>query len=123
MSMTVTIINDRYSTTDGSQRKYIDYTISCTNPYTANGEVLSDFSGHFNKEFLGGWTTMVNPSVTVNLAGLAKSCVPRATTASTSTITLQLLAMGFATTAWGNYVDNTTANISNCTFTLRMSGR
>ncbi len=94
--------------------------MSCTNPYSTGGEA---FTHTLNKVFMGGKVLAVNPSVTIQNAGIAASGVIRATTASTTSLLLQFLNTGLpVTTAVGTWVDNTVANISNTSLIVELMG-
>lgn len=122
MSLTLTIIGNRFEGGNADQISRLRYTGSFTNPYTAGGEVVTSLP--FTKKIFGGKTLMVNPSVSTNLAGLAHNAIWRGDTSSTATIVLQLVQPGLSGTASaGFYIDNTTANISNLTCTFEMSGK
>lgn len=122
MTTTLTIIDDQYSANGIDGRKRLNFLISCTNPYSTGGEIIT-VSSYFPNKFLGGRVTMVNPSVTVDLTGIAASGTFRATTASTTTVLLQLLNTGLpVTAAVGRWVDNTVANISTTSFYAELVG-
>ena len=127
MSLTLTAIDDRYQANQGDTKR-MWFTGSLTNPYTAGGEVIGA-NTYFPRQFLGGVVTAVNPSVTAALAGVARTGTFRADTssvASTAALSpvLQFFQTGLAATASaGLWVDNTTANLSNTTFTCYMEGR
>lgn len=122
MSTTLTIIGSRLEGGNADQISRLRYTVSCTNPYTAGGEVITTLP--FTKKFFGGKVLQVNPVCATNLAGAAANSAFRGDTSSTATIVLQLLQTGLSGTASaGFWVDNTTANISNLTFTMEVSGK
>ena len=123
MSLTLTIIDDTYSSNSSDGRKRVFFTGSLTNPYTASGEVITTMSTYFYTKFLGGHVTMVNPSVTSALAGIAKTGTFRGDTSSLTTQVLQFFQTGLSGTASaGLWVDNTTANLSATTFTVEAYG-
>lgn len=127
MSLTLTVIDDRYQANQGDTKR-MWFTGSLTNPYTANGETVGA-NTYFPKQFLGGGVTAVNPSVTAALAGIARTGTFRADTNSVGSTAalapvLQFFQTGLAATASaGLWVDNTTANLSGTTFTCFMEGR
>ncbi len=123
MTATVTLTDDTYSANGADGRKRIYAAISLTNPYTAGGETITT-STYFPNRFDGGNVTMINPSVTADLAGIAASGVFRGTTASTTSALFQMFngALPGAATI-GRWVDNTVANLSNTTVYVEMIGR
>lgn len=122
MSITATLIDDKYSANDAAGRKTLYFTVSLTNPYTAGGESIT-VSSYFPNKVLGGNVTMVNPSVSIDAVGGLRNGVVRGDTSSTTTVVLQLLGCGLAgTSKVGLWVDNTVANVSNQTCTLQLIG-
>jgi len=122
MTTIVTLTDDTYSANGSDGRKRVYASISCVNPYTATGEVITN--SWFPNKFDGGKVTAVNPSCTVDLAGIGNSGLFRTTAASTSTLTLQFLNTGLPfTAAVGRWVDNTVANLSTLTLQVEMIGR
>lgn len=122
MTTIVTLTDDTFSANGGDGVKRIYASISCVNPYTATGEVLTN--SWFPNKFHGGKVVAVNPSSTVDLAGIGNSAVFRTTSASTSTLTMQFLNTGLpVTAAVGRWVDNTVANISTLTVQVELIGR
>lgn len=122
MTATFTILDDTYSANSADGKKRIWGTVSLTNPYTAGGESIT-VSSYFKKEFLGGNVTLINPSVSAANAGIAQTGRFRGDTSSTTTAVLQFWNTGLTGTAnAGLFVDNTTANLSNTTITVQMTG-
>ena len=123
MTLTLSIIDDTYSANDvAGGVKNVRFTASFTNPYTTGGETITT-STYFPAKFLGGGVESVNASVTTANAGIARTATFRGDTASTSIAVLQLFNAGLSGTASaGGFVDNTVANLSNTTVTLRMAG-
>lgn len=122
MSLALTIIGSRYEGGNADQVSRLRYTGSFTNPYTAGGEAITTFP--FTKKFFGGKVLSVNPVVATNLAGALGNAVFRSDTTSTGTVILQLLQTGLSGAASaGLWVDNTTANISNATCVIEISGK
>ncbi len=122
MTMTLTLIDDTYSSNESSGRKLIFGSVSCTNPYTAVGDLIT-ISTYFKSKFLGGFVGSVNASVTAALAGLASSAKFRGDTSSFTTAVIGLWQTGLSGTASaGLWVDNTTGNISATTFVVGMYG-
>jgi hypothetical protein len=122
MTTVLTAVDSTYHSNDATGLKRIFFSGSSTNPYSAGGESI-DISAYFKTKLLGGKVTMVNPSVTVDLTGIAASGTVRATTASTTTLLLQFLNTGLpVTTAVGRWVDNTVANISTMSFYAELIG-
>lgn len=121
MSLTFTILDDTYSANDSTGRKRIFGTVSLTNPYTANGESFT-VSTWFKTKFLGGHVTQVAAAVTTANAGIARTGTFRSDTNSVSAAVLFQMFQGGLTTLSGTWIDNTTANLSNTTFTLELFG-
>lgn len=122
MSLTFTIIDssDTVNTSDGL--KHVRGTFSFTNPYTAAGEALT-VSSYFPHSFLGGQVLSINPSVSIDNAGIVSMGKFRGDTSSTTTAVFQLFNTGLSGTAKaGLLVDNTIANISGISCTVEMWG-
>lgn len=129
MTLTLTVIDDNYGNNTADGTKTARYTGSFTNPYTAGGEVIdmSALGGAggtlFPTKFLGGAIEAINASVAVNDAGTLAASAIRGGTSSTSSCVLQLFNCGLsATNKAGLFVDNTVANISSYTATIRLTG-
>jgi len=123
MSVTASIVNDAYSGVSGDQRRNIDWTLSFTNPYTANGEVTNIWSGYAKKQFLGAWVTMVKPTVTATLTSKAPTLTVWADTSSTNTVTIKLYSLPLSGASMGELVDNSIANISGLTISMRTNSK
>lgn len=122
MSVTFTIIDDSGSSNNADGKKRVYGTLSFTNPYTPNGELLT-VSSYFPNKFLGGNVMAVGQSVTIANAGLVALAKFRGDTTSTTTAVIQLFNTGLSATAnAGLLVDNTVANISNITCLVEMVG-
>lgn len=128
MTLTLTVIDDQYASNGGDGVKSLRLTGSFTNPYTAGGESVT-LSSYFHatagstSKFLGGRVMAVNPSVSIDLAGVLATGVFRGDTSSTTTAVLQLFNAGLGgTSKAGLFVDNTTANLSTGTVTLLVQG-
>lgn len=123
MTTTVTLTDDTYSANGSDGRKRIYATISLTNPYTAGGEVITT-STYFPNKPDGGKVIMVNPSVTIDNAGIANTGMFRGTNASTTSLLLQFTNAGLtATSKAGLFVDNTVANLSGTTIFVELIGK
>ncbi len=122
MSILFTVIDDTYSANGTDGKKRIWGTVSLTNPYTANGEVITT-STYFKTKFLGGKVMMVDQQVTAANTGIALTGTFRGNTASTSVTLLQFFSVGLTGTAnAGLFVDCSTANLSSTTLTVQMEG-
>lgn len=122
MTATFTLVDGAYSEQASAGRKKLFGSVSLTNPYTAGGESIT-VSTYFNRTFLGGHITMVNPSVSAANAGIAETGVFRGDTSSITTAVLQFFNGGLSGTAnAGLQVDNTVANLSNTTVFVELNG-
>lgn len=131
MSLTLSVIDDTYSANDSTGRKHLFATVSLTNPYTASGETV-DLTSYFKNKFLGGTVRIVNPSVSIDNAGIVASGTFRGDTNSVSTTNLstgggnpvlQFFNIGLSGTAKaGLRVDNTVANLSSSTIVVDVLG-
>jgi len=122
MTATFTIIDDQYSANEGTVHKHVFGTVSLTNPYTAGGESIT-VSDYFKTKVKGGDVTLVNPSVTIDNAGIAATGKFRGDTSSVTTLVLQFYNNGLTgTSKAGLYVDNTVANLSSTTVVVEMWG-
>jgi len=119
MSTTVTLRDDIYSQNDATGKKRLFVTISCTNPYTANGELV-DCSTYFDTveavNIVG-----VGPSVSATLSGLASTAKAKFVPGTSTSFLLQMFNVSIVP---GNgWIDNSTANISNLTIYAELIGR
>ncbi len=122
MTTTLALIDDTFSSNESSGRKTIYASVSCTNPYTAAGELIT-VSTYFKSKFLGGNVVMVQPSVAIAAAGVAATAKFRGDTSSFTSAVIQLFNAGLSATAQaGLFVDSTVANISGTTFVVEMKG-
>jgi hypothetical protein len=122
MTTIFTLIDDTYSSNESSGRKRIFGSVSCVNPYTAGGELLT-VSSYFKAKSLGGQVVAVHPSVAIAGAGVAATGKFRGDTSSYTTIALQFFNAGLSATAnAGLFVDTTVANMSNTTVMVMLEG-
>lgn len=122
MTLTLTIIDDKYSANDATGRKTLYFTGSFTNPYTAGGEIIT-VSSYFPNKWLGGAVESVDFNCSDANTGVARTGTFLGDANSTSVVALQLFNAGLSGTASaGLFVDNTVANLSGTTVTLRMTG-
>ncbi len=122
MTALFTLADATYAEQASAGRKKIFGSVSLTNPYTAGGESIT-VSTYFNRQFLGGHITMINPSVSAANAGIAETGVFRGDTNSITTAVLQFWNGGLSATAnAGLQVDNTIANLSSTTLWVELNG-
>lgn len=121
MTTTFTIVDDTYSANDTTGRKRIFGSASIGNPYTAGGESIT-VSSYFKTKFLGGQVVAINPSTSIQAAGIAHTGTLRADNSSITTVVLQLYNAGLGgTSSAGIFVDST-ANVQSCTVFLELIG-
>ncbi len=124
MTALVTLTDDTYSSNGSDGRKRIYATVSLTQPYTANGEVITT-STYFPNKFDGGKVLMVNPSVALLNAGVAHTGTFRGDNSSTTSAVLQFYSISLGGSTAGTFVDNTTtgSTYSGTTIFVEMIGR
>lgn len=117
---TVTDDNTFRNGLDGIKRQY--GVISCTNPYTALGDLVT-FPTSFGTKFLGAQQVGVGPSVSAALIATGHTATFLGDTNSLSAATMRLFNVGLSGTASaGLFVDNTVANISGLTISVEAIG-
>lgn len=122
MTTLFTITDDLFFANESSGRKYVFGLLSCTNPYSAGGELIST-AAYFKQKALGGKVVYIDPGVPIALAGVGATGTFRANTASYTGMLFQLFNAGLSATAnAGLFVDNTTGNISGLSVGLQLMG-
>lgn len=126
MTTTFTITDDIFFANESSGRKTVHGLLSCTNPYSAGGEVFNWQTGtlnFFKSKFYGARVVYINPSVPVGLAGLGATGTFRGDNSSIASALFQLFNSGLSATATaGQWVDNTVSNISGLSIGIQAYG-
>lgn len=121
MTTTFSITDDRYSANDATGRQRIFGTCSIGVPYTAGGDAIT-VSSYFPTKFLGGKVVGINPSTSVQAAGIAHTGTFRADPSSTTTVYLQLFNAGLTATAQAGLFVDSTIHVQSCTVYVEMFG-